>query len=107
MLTPAQIQFYREQGYLGIEDVFSPGEVAELRRVTDEFVEASRAVTANNAVFDLEPSHTPQQPRLRRLKDPIRQHEAYRRALLEGMEAEVPDEYRALKQRYYEELVRQ
>ena len=33
--------------------------------------------------------------------------EAYRRALLEGMEAEVPDEYRALKQRYYEELVRQ
>ena len=33
--------------------------------------------------------------------------EAYRKALLEGMEAEVPDEYRALKQRYYEELVRQ
>ena len=82
MLTPAQIQFYREQGYLGIEDVFSPGEVAELRRVTEEFVEASRAVTVNNAVFDLEPSHTPQQPRLRRLKDPIRQHEVYRRALL-------------------------
>jgi ectoine hydroxylase-related dioxygenase (phytanoyl-CoA dioxygenase family) len=82
MLTPAQIQFYREQGYLGIEAVFSASEVAELRRVTDEFVEASRAVTANNAVFDLEPSHTPQQPRLRRLKDPIRQHEVYRRALL-------------------------
>lgn len=33
--------------------------------------------------------------------------EAYRKALLEGMEAEVPDEYQALKQRYYEELVRQ
>jgi len=82
MLTPAQIQFYRAQGYLGIEDVFSASEVAELRRVTDEFVEASRAVTANNAVFDLEPSHTPQQPRLRRLKDPIKQHEVYRRALL-------------------------
>ena len=30
-----------------------------------------------------------------------------RQALIEGMEAEVPDEYRALKQRYYEELVRQ
>jgi len=82
MLTPAQIQFYREQGYLGIEDVFSASEVADLRRVTDEFVEASRAVTTNNAVFDLEPSHTPQQPRLRRLKDPIKQHEVYRRALL-------------------------
>lgn len=33
--------------------------------------------------------------------------EAYRRALLEGMEGEVPEEYRALKKRYYEELVHQ
>ena len=82
MLTPTQIQFYRDSGYLGVEAVFSPAEVEELRRVTDEFVEKSRAVTVNDAVFDLEPSHTPETPRLRRLKDPIKQHPAYRRALL-------------------------
>jgi hypothetical protein len=33
--------------------------------------------------------------------------EDYRRALLEGMEGEVPDAYRAWKKRYYEELVQQ
>jgi hypothetical protein len=33
--------------------------------------------------------------------------EEYRRALLEGMEGEVPEEYRAMKRRYYEELVLQ
>jgi phage shock protein A len=33
--------------------------------------------------------------------------EEYRRALLEGMEADVPEEYRELNQRYFEELVRQ
>jgi hypothetical protein len=33
--------------------------------------------------------------------------EAYRRALLEGMEGDVPEEYRAMKKRYYEELVHQ
>jgi hypothetical protein len=33
--------------------------------------------------------------------------EAYRRALLEGMSGEVPEEFEALKKRYYEELVRQ
>lgn len=33
--------------------------------------------------------------------------EAYRRALLEGMEGEVPEEYKSLNRRYYEELVRQ
>ncbi len=33
--------------------------------------------------------------------------EAYRRALLEGMQGEVPDSYRSSNLRYYEELVRQ
>ena len=33
--------------------------------------------------------------------------EAYREALLEGMQADVPEEYRALLRRYYEDLVRQ
>lgn len=81
MLTSDQIRFYRDQGYLGVEGVFSPAEVAELRQVTDGFVEKSRAVTVNDAVFDREPSHTPQNPRLRRLKDPIKQHDVYRRAI--------------------------
>jgi hypothetical protein len=33
--------------------------------------------------------------------------EAYRRALLEGMEGDVPAEYGTLKRQYFEELVRQ
>ena len=33
--------------------------------------------------------------------------EAYRRALLEGMSGDVPEEYRSMKQQYFEELVRQ
>lgn len=33
--------------------------------------------------------------------------EAYRNALLEGMSGEVPEEYKTLNRRYYEELVRQ
>lgn len=37
----------------------------------------------------------------------FRTPEEYRRALLEGMEGDVPEEYRALKKRYFEELVRQ
>jgi hypothetical protein len=37
----------------------------------------------------------------------FRTPEAYRKALLEGMSGAVPEEYEALKKRYYEELVRQ
>lgn len=37
----------------------------------------------------------------------FRTPEAYRQALLEGMQGDVPGEYEALKRRYYEDLVRQ
>ena len=80
-LTEDQIEFYREKGYLGVEGVFSAAEVGELQRVTDEFVEKSRTVTEHDDVFDLEPDHTPEFPKLRRLKYPPRQHEVYDRAL--------------------------
>jgi hypothetical protein len=39
--------------------------------------------------------------------DAFRTPEEYRKELLDGMEGEVPEEYRALKKRYYEELVHQ
>ena len=76
-----QIEFYREKGYLGVEGVFSAVEVAELQRVTDEFVEKSRNITEHDDTFDLEPDHTPEFPKLRRLKTPARQHEVYNRAM--------------------------
>ncbi len=40
-------------------------------------------------------------------REEFRTPEEYRKALLEGMEGEVPEEYRAMKRRYYEELVLQ
>lgn len=81
MLTKDQVESYREKGYLGVEGVFDAGEVAELQRVTDEFVDKSRAFTDHTPDFDLEPDHTPENPKLRRLKSPVASHDAYKRAL--------------------------
>ena len=81
MLTQEQIDRYHADGYIAVENVLSDDLVAELRRVTDDFVERSRAVTDHTDVFDLEPGHTPEAPRLRRLKGPIDQHPVYDRAL--------------------------
>src|SRR5271163_2316914 len=81
MLSEKQIEFYHQQGYLGVENVFSSAEIAELRRITDEFVEKSRGVAKSGEVFDVEPSHTRELPRLRRLKEPVKQHPVYRQAL--------------------------
>lgn len=81
MLTQEQVDLYRTNGYIVVENVISAEEIAELRRVTDEFVEKSREVTEHTKVFDLEPGHTPEAPRLRRLKNPAVLHPIYDRML--------------------------
>ena len=81
MLSQQEIGFYREHGYLIVEDVFSAAEIAELRRVTDEFVEKSRDLAADNAAYDLEPDHTPENPRVKTIKNTAKLHPVYRGAI--------------------------
>ncbi len=81
MLTDTQVEYYYDNGYLVVKKVLNAEEVAELRSVTDEFVEKSAGVTSNDDVFDLEPSHSPENPRLRRLKNPADQHPVYDKTL--------------------------
>ena len=77
MLTQEQVEFYHREGYLGLENVLPADDVEALRQATDEFVEKSRECTENDAVFDLETGHSPEEPKLRRLKSPAQQHETY------------------------------
>lgn len=77
MLSPAQIAEYNRVGAIVVPDVISPAELAELRRVTDEFVARSAPLSAHDAVYDLEDSHAPGNPRVRRIKYPDRHHPAY------------------------------
>ena len=76
-----QVAAYHDRGYIAVENVLTRAEVAELRAVTDEFVERSRQVTTHTEVFDLEPGHSSERPRLRRLKAPHHQHEVYDKVL--------------------------
>ena len=71
MLSKQQIDDYRERGFLAVEGVL-PGNLLEhARAVVDEFVEQSRSVAEHTSVYDLEPGHTPERPRVRRLKEPL------------------------------------
>src|SRR5437764_4696896 len=77
MLSRDQTNDYRERGFLAVEGVLSRGLIEQARAVVDEFVEESRAVTVHTAVFDLEPGHTPEHPRVRRLKEPCTIHPVF------------------------------
>ena len=81
VLTQQQVQAYHRDGFIVVEDVFSVEETARMRAVTDEFVEAARSVTDHTDVYDLEPTHSAAEPRLRRLKNPHAQHEVYYQAV--------------------------
>ena len=70
MLSAAQRDAYERDGFIVVPDVFSPAEIDELRRVTDEFVRNAAAVTANDEIYDLEDTHSRDEPRVRRLKAP-------------------------------------
>jgi ectoine hydroxylase-related dioxygenase (phytanoyl-CoA dioxygenase family) len=74
LLSEDQVDFYRTNGFLIIEDVLSPAQVEEGRQIIGAFVERSRGVTKNDDIFDLEPDHTPERPAVRRLKSPAKQH---------------------------------
>ena len=81
MLTQEQIDFYQTNGYIVVENVISAKDIAELRKITDEFVDKSSEVTEHTNVFDLEPGHTPESPQLRRIKNPVALHPIYDRML--------------------------
>ena len=70
MLTPAQVDSYAEVGYLMVPDALSASEVALLRSTVDEIVAGAAKVTAHTDIYDLEDGHTPQRPKVRRLKAP-------------------------------------
>lgn len=81
-LTPHQIDLYQERGYLLLEDRV-PAEVIEACRAEiARFREIARTMTASDERLDLEDSHAPDRPRVRRVKLPHTQSEVFRRLML-------------------------
>lgn len=77
VLTQAQREFYFTEGYILLERVIGDDWLAKLRAATEELVERSRKVTKSDKIFDLEPNHRPDAPRLRRVSNPVEHHPVY------------------------------
>jgi ectoine hydroxylase len=77
LLSQEQRESYFENGYLLIENIIPKEWIDRLITVTDAMVERSRTLTKSDAIFDLEPGHTAENPRLRRLSSPVENHPLY------------------------------
>ena len=72
MLSEQQIEFYRTEGYIVVHDLLDEAQLAQARGIVARLLEDARGVTAHTDIYDLEPDHRPDAPRVRRLKLPHR-----------------------------------
>lgn len=87
VLTQAQIDQFRRDGYLVVEGGATPAQLTALNGQLGEWVEESRGHAANygktvdgKARFDLGPDHSSNNPRLRRINNPAEVSDIYRDA---------------------------
>ncbi len=77
VVTQEQREAYFRNGYLALEGFVEQDWLDRLWQVTESFIEESRGQTQSDDTFDLEPDHTADAPRLRRLSWPVSHHPLY------------------------------
>ena len=77
MLSEQEVRFYRENGFVAVQNFFDPETVRGLGRALDGLVAKATGLEANDEFYDLEDSHAPDRPRVRRVKKPILMDKAF------------------------------
>ncbi len=92
VLSQEQREFYFENGYLLLVEFVSREWLDRLWEVSNAFIERSRGLTESNATLALEPTHSAENPRLRRLIDPTEHHPIYWEYVSQGPLADVAED---------------
>ena len=92
VLTQAQRTQYFDDGYVLLPSFIPSDVLAELNEVTAHFIEESRQADQADKRFDVEPDHAPDNPRLRRLNNPVEEHDVYRKFALEGLMVDLAED---------------
>src|ERR1700754_1325080 len=74
MKSDEMVQTYKRDGVVVVPEVLGADTLSRLRGVIAELVAGAASVTEHTDVYDLEPGHTPETPRVRRIKAPQKVH---------------------------------
>src|ERR1700756_28777 len=74
MISERDAEAYRRDGVIVVPEVLDGATLARVRQVIAELVAGAADVTEHTDVYDLEPSHTRENPRVRRIKAPHKVH---------------------------------
>ena len=84
MFSQQQADDYRNHGYLALERWVDDIWLNRLSSASDYHVERSKELSTSGKGLDLEPDHTAECPRLRRLTSPVDHDDTFREFALEG-----------------------
>ena len=88
-MTDEQRASYFDRGFTLLPSFVEPEWLERLNESVARLVENSRSLTKSDAVFDLEPDHTADNPRLRRVSSPCDQDETFWNFLTESRLADA------------------
>src|SRR6202158_5559525 len=74
MISEEDVQAYKRDGVIVVPEVLGAHTLAEVRSVIAELVAGSAKTLEHTDVYDLEPGHTAETPRVRRIKTPHKVH---------------------------------
>src|SRR6478609_11540481 len=74
MISDKDVQTYQRDGVIVVPEVLGPDTLAQVRTVIAELVAGSAKTLEHTDVYDLEPGHTAENPRVRRIKTPHKVH---------------------------------
>lgn len=77
MISEEQVQAYKRDGVIVVPGVLDSATLAQARAIIADLVAASSGTTTHTDVYDLEPGHTPETPRVRRIKAPHTVHRLF------------------------------
>jgi ectoine hydroxylase-related dioxygenase (phytanoyl-CoA dioxygenase family) len=74
MISDDLVQAYKRDGVIVVPEVLDKDTLGRVRAVLAELLAGAANVTQHTDVYDLEPGHTPENPRVRRIKAPQKVH---------------------------------
>jgi ectoine hydroxylase-related dioxygenase (phytanoyl-CoA dioxygenase family) len=74
MISDKDVETYRRDGVIVVPEVLDGETLGQVRQVIAELVAGAAEVTEHTEIYDLEPGHTRENPRVRRIKTPHKVH---------------------------------
>src|SRR3978361_1388996 len=77
MISEKDVQTYQRDGVIVVPEVLGTDTLSQVRSVIAELVAGSAKTLEHTDIYDLEPGHTAESPRVRRIKTPHKVHNLF------------------------------